>query len=73
IDPTEARERALPTPAGGVDFTVGEALRTPAFWFVSAGHGTALVLVASLLVHFVPYATEELGYSLQGAAQVVLL
>ncbi len=73
IDPTEATDRALPSPAGGIDFTVGEALRTPAFWLISAGHGTALVLVAALLVHFVPYATEELGYSLQGASQVVLL
>ena len=73
IDPAEATERALPSPDGGIDFTVGEALRTPAFWLISAGHGSALVLVAALLVHFVPYATEELGYSLQGAAQVVLL
>ncbi len=73
IDPEEAAEREVPSPAGGIDFTVGEALRAPAFWLVSAGHGTALMFVAALLVHFVPYATEELGYSLQGASQVVLL
>lgn len=73
IDPAEAGAEELPSPAGGIDFTIGEALRTPAFWLISAGHGTALVVVAALLVHFVPYATEELEYSLQRAAQVVLL
>ena len=73
IAPEAAAALDVPSPAGGVDFTAVEALRAPAFWLISAGHGTALLVVAALLVHFVPYATEELGYSLQRASQVVLL
>ena len=32
-------------------FTVGEALRTPAFWFMSLGHGFTAMLIGVVLAH----------------------
>jgi sugar phosphate permease len=56
-----------------VDFTAREAIRTPAFWYVSLGHGSALLVVSAVLVHLVVHVTERLGYSLPQAASVVAL
>lgn len=33
------------------DFTAREALRTPAFWLLSLGHGFALLVVGAVNVH----------------------
>ena len=55
------------------DFTTREALRTPAFWLISLGHGAALLVVSAVLVHMVVHVTESLGYSLAQAATVVAL
>jgi MFS family permease len=67
----ESRRRAE-RPAS-VDFTVRQAIRTGAFWLVSAGHGSALLVVSAVLVHMVTHVTERLGYSLAQAATVVAL
>jgi sugar phosphate permease len=56
-----------------VEFTAREALRTRAFWFISLGHGFAVLMVAAVMVHLVVNLNEELGYSLQTAALVVAL
>jgi MFS family permease len=56
-----------------VDFTPREAIRTGAFWLVSLGHGSALLVVSAVLVHMVTHVTERLGYSLAQAATVVAL
>ena len=56
-----------------VDFTAREAMRTPAFWLISLGHGSALLVVSAVLVHMVTHVTERLGYSLAQAATVVVL
>jgi sugar phosphate permease len=55
------------------DFTPREALATPAFWYISAGHGASLFVVSAVLVHMVVHVTERLGYSLPQAASVVAL
>jgi MFS family permease len=56
------------------DFTAGEAIRTPAFWLISLGHGSALLVVSAVMVHLLVHVTERLGYSLrQGAAVVALM
>ena len=55
------------------DFTVREALRTRAFWFISLGHASALLVVSAVMVHLVLHLTESLGYSLATAAWVVAL
>jgi MFS family permease len=55
------------------DFTAREAVRTPAFWYIALGHGSALLVVSAIIVHLIPHVTERLGYSLQQAATVVAL
>ena len=61
------------TRAAGVDFTPREAMRTPALWYISIGHGSALLVVSAVSVHRVVHLTERLGYSLQQAAAVVAM
>jgi sugar phosphate permease len=53
------------------DFTAREALRTPAFWLLSLGHGFALFVVHTVLVHAITHLKEGLGYSLAAAALVM--
>jgi len=53
-----------------VDFTVGQALRTPAFWFISIGHSLTATVIVSLMTHLAPLLTDE-GFSLQTAGWVV--
>jgi sugar phosphate permease len=55
------------------DFTAREALRTPAFWLLSLGHGFALFTVHTVLVHAITHLKEGLGYSLATAAMVIAL
>jgi MFS family permease len=57
-----------------VDFTARQAIRTRAFWFMSIGHGAALLVVSAVMVHLIIHVTEQLGYSLrQGAAVLALM
>lgn len=55
------------------EFTAREAMRTPAFWLISAGHGSALLVVSAVMVHLVLQLTERHDYSLGQAALVVSL
>ncbi len=55
------------------DFTAREAMRTPAFWLISFGHGSALLVVSAVIVHVISHLTENIGYSLGTAALVVTL
>jgi MFS family permease len=66
---------ASPTPAGAArsGFTLAQALRTRAFWAIGIGHGAALLVVSSVLVHLVPHLTRGFGLSLTAAAGVVAL
>jgi sugar phosphate permease len=57
----------------GVDFTPREAMRSPALWYISLGHGSALLVVSAVSVHLIVHVTERLGYSLQQATAVVAL
>ncbi len=55
-------------------FTTSQALRTPAFWFLSIAHGCALLVVGAVLVHQVPHMVEGIGMSPElAAANVALL
>jgi MFS family permease len=58
---------------GTRDFTLGEAVRTPAFWFISFGHGSALLIVSAVTVHAASYLKQDLGYSLSAASLVITL
>lgn len=46
-----------------VDFTAREAIRTRAFWLISLGHGSALLIVGSVMAHLFLHLTSSLGYS----------
>ena len=59
--------------AGTRDFTAREAVRTPAFWLLSLGHGFALFVVHAVTVHAIAHLKEGLGYSLEQAALVISL
>jgi sugar phosphate permease len=68
-----------PAPAGAPaapatrDFTTREALRTPAFWLLSLGHGFALLVVTAVNVHAIAHLKEGLGYPVQTAALFIML
>jgi sugar phosphate permease len=55
------------------DFTAREALRTPAFWLLSLGHGFALLVVGAVNVHAIAHMKEGLAYTVSGAAFVITL
>ena len=57
--------------SGEVNFTAKEAMKTPAFWFISFGHGAALLVVGALMVHLIPHLVERMDMSLEAAAVVV--
>ena len=52
------------------DFTVGQAIRTKAFWYISLGHSLTAMVIVSLMTHLAPLLTDE-GFSLQTAGWVV--
>ena len=54
------------------DYTVSEALKTRAFWLMSAGHGLALLVISTVSLHQVPYLETDLGLSKSSAAYVVM-
>jgi sugar phosphate permease len=62
-----------PIDESGVDFTARQALRTPAFWLVSLGHASALLVVSAVVVHLLAHLNENLGYSLGTAGLVFAL
>ncbi|HUG16426.1 MAG TPA: MFS transporter [Thermomicrobiales bacterium] len=62
-------DATLDAPVAG--FTPREALRTRTFWYLSIGHSLAMFVVASVTVHLVPHLTEDLSFSLAGAAGIV--
>ena len=55
------------------DFTAREALRTPAFWLLSLGHGFAMFAVTSVSTHAITHMKEGLGYTIEAASFAILL
>ena len=53
------------------DFTARNALKTRAFWFISFGHGLALMVVFAVLTHLVIHLESDLDFSLGLAALMV--
>jgi len=51
-------------------FTWREAVRTPAFWLISVGHGLSLLTVSSMLAHLIPHLTRSLNYTTLSAGIV---
>jgi sugar phosphate permease len=53
------------------DFTAREALRSPAFWLISLGHGFALLVVSAVSVHLIPHLVSQRGLSIQSAGAML--
>ncbi len=54
------------------DFTAKQALRTRAFWMISAGHAASLLVVGSVMLHLPLHLTSPaIGMSLQKASFIV--
>jgi len=60
-------------PDSSRDFTAREALRTPAFWLLSLGHGFALFVVMAINTHAITHMKEGLGYSIEQASLAIML
>jgi MFS family permease len=73
VDGLPARVEEEQTTSMGADFTVREALRTPAFWLISLGHGFALLVVHAVNVHAITHMKEGLGYSVESASLFITL
>lgn len=54
-----------------IDFTAREAMRTRAFWLISFGHASALLVVSAVMVHLILHLEQSRGLSLGSAAAVV--
>ena len=53
-----------------VHFTAQEAMRTRAFWMISFGHGSALIVVSATIAHIALYLTEDRGFDAKQAALI---
>ena len=70
---TDEIDSPQPSNDPDMDFTAMEALKTRVFWFISLGHGAALLVVSSLMVHLIPHIVDRLGYSVASAGSVITL
>lgn len=73
VDGITDAEARLEERAEGVSdnhFTVQQAFRTRAFWMISLGHGSALLVVSASIAHIALYLTEDRGFSAQRAALI---
>lgn len=68
VAPMTAQTARAVASDGSEDFTARQAMRTSAFWFISLGHGAALLIVSAVMVHLTLHLTENLGYSLTQAS-----
>ena len=71
--PSPAHSAAGTAVDSELHFTVGEAIRDRSFWYVSLGHGAAMMAVFAVLVHLVPHLVEGLGWSKTSAQAVLTL
>jgi MFS family permease len=73
IDPDVEDDRApaLSSTVSRIHFTAAEALRTRAFWFISLGHASALLVVGASMAHLGLYLEEDRGFSTLHTAVVV--
>jgi len=51
-------------------FTAREAMRTRAFWMISLGHGSALIVVSAVIAHVALYLTEDRAFTAERAALI---
>ncbi|MGD9754591.1 MAG: MFS transporter, partial [Acidimicrobiia bacterium] len=66
----DARRSAQRTRVSTVAFSASQALRTRAFWMISLGHSSALLVVGAVMAHLQLYLVQDHGFSAQHAARV---
>jgi len=54
-------------------YTVAQALRTRAFWFISMAHAASVLVVSVVQVHYTAHVIETFGISLTSAAFYITL
>lgn len=64
---------ATPNLNGEREFSARQALATRAFWFISLGHASALLVVSAVQVHLLVFLKESLGFSVREGATVFAL
>lgn len=52
------------------EFTLKQALKTPAFWFIAFGHGFTSMLIIGMMAHLAPMLKDQ-GFSVPTAGLVV--
>ncbi len=67
---SESRQRPGARDTEQADFTLKQALLTPAFWFISVGHGFTSMILIAMMAHLAPMMDDR-GYSLQTSAFVI--
>ena len=71
IDPQDLPpDRPRAEGVSDIHFTARDAVRTRAFWMISLGHATALLVVGAVIAHLALYLTNEQGFTLQEASFV---
>lgn len=70
LPPRAAREGPARVP-GEVNYTVRQALRQRAFWFIGLGHSTSLLVVSGIQVHLVAHLVDSAGWSVPQASTAV--
>ena len=69
----EEQPAPLGRPQGGglVDFTLGEALHTQAFWFLGLGQGVSVLVFTAAVTHQFAHMEQGMGLARSSAALVV--
>ncbi|MQF87705.1 MAG: MFS transporter [SAR202 cluster bacterium] len=70
VETAAVATQAPPSTPQEVDFTTGEALRTPAFWLIAFGHGFTSMVILAIMAHLGLLMVDK-GHELQDAAFVV--
>lgn len=70
-----ANSKARPAPQAAIDFTLSEAIRTPSFWLIGAGHGLSVMVVGAVTTHQFAHMemVDGVGLSRASAALVVTI
>jgi len=77
-DPPATQAQPAPGPrqrAGqetSTDLTAAQALRTPAFWFISFGHGFTSMVILAIMAHL-GLMMQDKGFAVQDTAWVVIV
>lgn len=71
--PDGSEPAASGAPDRAVELSARQALRTGAFWAISLGHASSVMILGTVMVHMVPHLTLTLGVSVSEASLAVLL